>query len=78
MKEALETQRKFTTQMAALVKMPMDESMARRILAKTLTIKPEGKKMAQILNLFHGGQVGSDLSTVNNNAWALQCRHRAH
>jgi phage/plasmid-like protein (TIGR03299 family) len=70
-KEALETQRKFAMQMAALVKTPVDDATARRLLAKTLDIEPQGKKMAQLLHLFHGGQQGSDLTTVNNNAWAL-------
>ena len=69
--EALETKRKFATQMATLIDTPVDDATARRLLEKTLAIEPQGKKMAQLLDLFHGGQQGSDLTTVNNNAWAL-------
>ena len=78
MQEALEAKRKFATQMAALIDTPVDDTTARRLLEKSMAIEPQGKKMAQLMDLFHGGQQGSDLTTVNDKRLgAAQCRHRA-
>ena len=68
---ALESQRNFKSKMALLIQQPMRETVAKEFLAKTLDIQPTGKKMGQILQLFHGEQRGADLGTVNGNAWAL-------
>lgn len=68
---ALDAQRRFSEEMEKLIETPLTDAQAAEFILDAFDISPKGEKFQNIWDLYHGGQRGYDLFTVQGNAWGL-------
>jgi phage/plasmid-like protein (TIGR03299 family) len=68
---ALDAQRRFCEDMGRLIETSLTDTQAAELILSAFDISPKGEKFQNIWDLYHGGQRGYDLPTVQGNAWGL-------